>query len=76
MARTVRLGSQQIPFPGGALGAMDGVLHPRVSFDELRARFDRDGYLLVRGVVPRDEVLAALEAWQGGAGPDEDDWRA
>lgn len=36
---------------------------PDEPLDELRARYEADGYLLLRGLLPRDDVLRAREAY-------------
>lgn len=39
------------------------VSHPSEPLDTLRARFDADGHLLLRGLLPRDDVQRARKAY-------------
>ncbi|KAJ6157051.1 hypothetical protein N7497_005936 [Penicillium chrysogenum] len=36
---------------------------PTLPLEELRKRYDEDGYLLLKGVLPREDVLAARDAY-------------
>lgn len=62
------------PPPSAPLYVNDGLLSPgqvghlRPSspddpLDELRQRYENDGYLLLKGLLPRDDVLKAREAY-------------
>lgn len=62
------------PRPSTSLYVNDGLLSPEgVGFlqpsspseplDDLRQRFERDGYLFLKGLLPRDDVLKAREAY-------------
>lgn len=42
---------------------------PSEPIEDLRARYERDGYLLVKGLLPREDVLAAREAYFKGMSP-------
>ncbi|KAI9901299.1 hypothetical protein N3K66_003116 [Trichothecium roseum] len=42
---------------------------PSEPLEDLRARYERDGYLLVKGLLPREDVLAAREAYFKGMSP-------
>ena len=53
--------SQTLAVADGPLGADDvGFLRPSeptLPIDELRKRYDEDGYLFVKGLIPREDVL-------------------
>lgn len=36
---------------------------PTLPLEELRKRYDEDGYLLLKGILPREDVLAARDAY-------------
>lgn len=49
-----------------------GSLHasyPSEPIEELKARYQRDGYLLLRGLLPREDVLKAREAYFNSMAP-------
>lgn len=37
--------------------------HPSESMDDLRQRYDKDGYLFLKGLLPREDVLAARASY-------------
>jgi len=59
MPRRVRLGSREVAFPSAALAELpdrSGLIDDHAA---LRACFSADGYVFLRGILPRDAVLAA-----------------
>ena len=54
----VRFGPRDVDFPGAQLGAMQPG-GPADDLNSLRARIQRDGYLWLRGLLPRADVLSA-----------------
>jgi hypothetical protein len=57
----VHFGKRTIAYPGPLLGELrssNDLLH---SADALRRRLDEDGYLLIRGMIDRQKVLAARQ---------------
>ncbi len=55
----VSIGTQQLEMGSAELGELRNCNAPLGSAESLRARLDEDGYLLVRGLIHRDKVLAA-----------------
>lgn len=62
MARKVKLGIREVDFPGTQLGEMrdsNGILDDPAA---MRARMAKEGYLLIRGLYPRETILAGRRA--------------
>lgn len=55
MGRQARIGSKLVAFPGPELSELEDASGD--DDDTLRERFQRDGYLFLRGVLPRERVL-------------------
>lgn len=64
MTTTVTLGTRPLAWPGPDLGELDDATSDRNDIPALRQRLDRDGYLLLRGLHDRAEVLAARRDMQ------------
>ena len=60
--RLVRLGSREVRFPGPELAELNDTSNLLAEPEALRERFDRDGYLYLRSVLPTDGVEDARRA--------------
>lgn len=59
MRREARIGSKRVGFPGPELSELEDSSG---AVDEtLRARFQRDGYVFLRGLLPKQDVAAARQ---------------
>ena len=57
----VRFGFRDLEFPSGELGQLRESNDPLGDVSALWQRMDEDGYLLLRGLIERETVLAARE---------------
>ncbi len=56
---TVRFGEAELEYPSAQFGELRDSSNLLGGGDEMRARLDDDGYLFLRGLLPRDQVLRA-----------------
>lgn len=61
MTLQVRFGHRTMDFPSAELGELHSS-HATEDMETLHARMRRDGYLLLRGLMPRDAVMAGRAA--------------
>lgn len=59
MSTTYQIGPRELAYPDGGLGELRDSNDLLGDFDALRRRMAEDGYLLIRGLIDRQKVLAA-----------------
>src|SRR5437868_4575472 len=55
------MGKREMELPGKYLGELREATHLQADSEALHARMEEDGYLLLRGLYDRDDVLAARQ---------------